>query len=361
MNFKLLSLLFIFGLLVVTTTDKVFADHGSGGGGGCSGDCTPPTLGQDNTGRVYVKDGLTINGNGFDVSSFQQNLPAQTFKVNEPTKITLKIYENTGPSFLTNVFLIFGLEEEIISGVKVQTHPIQIIWETPFDGEPFFLVEDPLGLISDVSVDTNLGKDAFGNEDTTTEINFEFTPVQKFDTNTMLVKVWDYKNNSWTNHFNGPIIFDDSESKLSENNNLFGTGESSSKIPNWFKNNAGYWAQNQIDDQTFVMGIKYLIEEKIIHIVDLEKFQPEPLLHFIDMKKGAQHYIDRYYQDDVYQDWFDTNFPEYTIEEAVGVPQNPIIPDWIKNNAKLWTEGMISDKDFLNGIEFLINKGIILF
>ena len=211
-----------------------------------------------------------------------------------------------------------------------------------------------------MSVEANLGKDAFGNEDTLTEIKFEFTPVQKFDTNIILVKLWDYKNNSWTNHFNGSIIFDDSKSKLSDDHNPTNIDEPTAKIPDWFKNNAGFWAQNQIDDQTFVMGIKYLIEEKIINIADLEKFQPEPLLHFIDIEKGAQHYVDRYYQDEVYQDWFDINFPEYTIEEAVGVTQNITIPDWIKNNAKLWNEGMINDKDFLNGVEFLINKGIIL-
>ena len=136
MKFQFLFLFLLFGLLVVTTTNDVFADHGSGGG--CSGDCTPPTLGQDNGGRVYVTNGLTINGNGFDVSNFQQNLPAQKLSVNEPTTITLRIYENTGTSFLTNAFLIFGLDEETISGVKVQTHPIQIIWERPLYEESFF-------------------------------------------------------------------------------------------------------------------------------------------------------------------------------------------------------------------------------
>ena len=39
-------------------------------GGGCSGDCVPPTLGQDNDGRVYVDEGLSINDKGFQVSSF---------------------------------------------------------------------------------------------------------------------------------------------------------------------------------------------------------------------------------------------------------------------------------------------------
>ena len=36
------------------------------------------------------------------------------------------------------------------------------------------------------------------------------------------------------------------------------------KIPDWVKNNAGWWADGQIDDNSFVNGIKYLIESGII-------------------------------------------------------------------------------------------------
>jgi hypothetical protein len=35
------------------------------------------------------------------------------------------------------------------------------------------------------------------------------------------------------------------------------------------------------------------------------------------------------------------------------------IPDWVKNNAKFWSEGQITDKDFVNGIQFLVSQGII--
>ncbi len=36
-----------------------------------------------------------------------------------------------------------------------------------------------------------------------------------------------------------------------------------------------------------------------------------------------------------------------------------LIPEWIKNNAKWWSEGQVDDKTFLNGIEFLIESGVI--
>ena len=35
-------------------------------------------------------------------------------------------------------------------------------------------------------------------------------------------------------------------------------------IPVWIKNNAEWWANDQIDDDTFVQGIEYLIKNGII-------------------------------------------------------------------------------------------------
>ena len=35
------------------------------------------------------------------------------------------------------------------------------------------------------------------------------------------------------------------------------------------------------------------------------------------------------------------------------------VPTWVKNNAGWWADGSISESDFLRGIEFLINDGII--
>ena len=37
-------------------------------------------------------------------------------------------------------------------------------------------------------------------------------------------------------------------------------------IPKWVKNNAGWWADGIIDDESFMSGIEYLVKEKIIQI-----------------------------------------------------------------------------------------------
>jgi len=39
--------------------------------------------------------------------------------------------------------------------------------------------------------------------------------------------------------------------------------------------------------------------------------------------------------------------------------EDSVIPDWIKNNAKWWSEGSISDADYVESLEYLINNGII--
>jgi hypothetical protein len=84
-------------------------------------------------------------------------------------------------------------------------------------------------------------------------------------------------------------------------------------IPSWIKNNAGWWAENKINDNDFISGIEYLIENKIIKV---------------------STYVNK---------------------------ENPtdVIPSWIKNNAGWWSSGKISDGDFLTGIEYLIENGII--
>ena len=55
--------------------------------------------------------------------------------------------------------------------------------------------------------------------------------------------------------------------------------------------------------------------------------QPEILIDnkskiadFVDKNKEPEYYLDRYYNEPVYQSWFDRNYPNLTIEEAIGYP-----------------------------------------
>ena len=84
-------------------------------------------------------------------------------------------------------------------------------------------------------------------------------------------------------------------------------------VPDWIKNNAGWWADNSIDDDSFIQGIQFLIKEKILNVS--------------------------------------------VTDQVSGVGSK--IPDWIKNTAGWWSEGITTESDFLNGIQFLIKNKII--
>ena len=85
-------------------------------------------------------------------------------------------------------------------------------------------------------------------------------------------------------------------------------------IPDWIKNNAGWWATDQIADSDFVSGIQYLISQGIMKI------------------------------------------PSTTPGSGTGSDE---IPSWIKNNAGWWANNQISDTDFVSGIQYLIENGIM--
>jgi len=43
-------------------------------------------------------------------------------------------------------------------------------------------------------------------------------------------------------------------------------GQTETSIPSWIKNNAGWWADGQIDDRSFVTGLQWLISNGIMKI-----------------------------------------------------------------------------------------------
>ena len=85
-------------------------------------------------------------------------------------------------------------------------------------------------------------------------------------------------------------------------------------IPEWIKNNAGWWAEGQIDDSSFLQGIQFLIKEGIMVI------------------------------------------PPTVASESSGSQE---VPAWIKNNAGWWADGTIPDSAFVSGLQWLISNSII--
>ena len=48
-----------------------------------------------------------------------------------------------------------------------------------------------------------------------------------------------------------------------------------------------------------------------------------------------------------------------SLAAAQNSTQTISVPAWVKKNAKWWSEGSVGDKDFVQGIQYLIQKGIM--
>ena len=83
------------------------------------------------------------------------------------------------------------------------------------------------------------------------------------------------------------------------------------KVPDWVKNNAGWWSDNLISDNEFINAIEFLAKEGIIQV------------------------------------------------DTVAGEKSDNIPDWVRNNAGWWATDQISETEFLNAIQFLIQSGLI--
>ena len=83
-------------------------------------------------------------------------------------------------------------------------------------------------------------------------------------------------------------------------------------------------------DHRFVSGIALDSQNKIFFTDNARHsvyvYTPVvPIASFVDQSKDPQHYIDRYFNEPTYKDWFDENYPQYSsIYEAVGM-EKPIV------------------------------------
>lgn len=93
-------------------------------------------------------------------------------------------------------------------------------------------------------------------------------------------------------------------------------------IPQWVKNSVRWWAQDQIDEYSFVLGIQHLIRTGILTPPSQENFSIDDL---------------------------DEN-------QSFGAK----IPKYVKQTSLWWADGMISEQEFIDGIGYLITKGYLV-
>ena len=86
------------------------------------------------------------------------------------------------------------------------------------------------------------------------------------------------------------------------------------KVPNWIKQRTKAWVTDSATDVGFAQGLTGMINENILQIPD----------NRITAKNASEIVFE--------------------------------IPQWVKNNAKWWTEDLISETEFVNAIQFLLDN-----
>jgi len=104
-------------------------------------------------------------------------------------------------------------------------------------------------------------------------------------------------------------------SEKHQSGKITSTSIDENQIPSWFKSNAKWWSNGQLNDSEFTTGIKFLIDQEIISISG--------------------------------------NNISQEISSEIQTPH------WIKTTAGWWADGLVSEAEFVSGLEHLANNGII--
>lgn len=80
-----------------------------------------------------------------------------------------------------------------------------------------------------------------------------------------------------------------------------------------------------------------------------------------DPQYSPQHYIERYNNEAEFKEWFDMVFPDSTIHEILGMSEEStvLVPSWVRQYARWWSTGAIDDAQFAVRIGDLIRQNVI--
>jgi hypothetical protein len=270
-----------------------------GGGGGTSGppsfDAKSFTLSETLGGAL--SDGSSILAESQSIISMEFKMPGGFNNLDH-----IGLYANIGPG-----------QDKFDSDTYVYYDRFKTPQVTIHDPNKFFKI-----VTADVT-EPKLG---------TISISYLFDFAKSLDNGNVVFESWNFKKDSALKEI--PDLFKVENPKpetISETETITPTQRLT--VPDWVKSNVAWWGKGAIDDTEFTNGIGYLIQNKIIDIPELLQANVSPEINS------------------------DTGLIEPTEEFT------PIVPDWIKNNAVWWSEGQLTDDDFLFGIKYLLEKGII--
>jgi len=271
------------------------------GGGGSHG--SPSSFGKSSFGIISGGEqgfGGILNQNS--VNTFDQT---KTFKVGDKAELRFDFTAGGGIGKIEHI----GLFTNIRDGQKKYDSDTYINYD-PLKS-PQVTVHDPNGLFSEANFEL-LQKDAANFV-----LKYDFTfakPMQKSD---FILESWNTQKQLSTNKIPNAIEVT-SSGILSEKESVpvktfLEDVTDDQVIPVWIKSNAKWWSDGTIDNDNFISGIEYLVNEGIIKV---------------SLPEGTDNSISE-------------------------------MPSWIKNTAGWWADDMISEDEFVTAIEWLISHNII--
>jgi len=270
-----------------------------GGGGGNS----PPSFGQSSFAIISGGEegfGGILSDN--DAKTFEQT---KTFKVGEKAVIRIDFTEGGGIGKIEHIKLFTNVRD----GQKRQDSDASISYD-PLKS-PQVTVHDPNGLFSEANFEL-LQKDAANFV-----LKYDLTFAKPMAKSDLILESWNLKKWSTINKIPNAIEVISSgivQETASEPVETFLEDVTDDQvIPVWVKSNAKWWSDDKIDNDNFISGLEYLVNEGIIKV---------------SLPEGTDNSISE-------------------------------VQPWIKSTAGWWADGMISEDEFITAIEWMITNNII--
>ena len=256
---------------------------------------------------------ISIDGDGYAIAGHSNTIQTKTLETNKPVSMDFVVLEQ-------NKISLFEVYLNLKNGEELYGSDTYISYS---DGK--VTVHDPNGYLANVDFDlterTNFVKDisidlTFAKELETSDIAIRSSDIKRRTSDTYILDAIEVIPGEPTGNENSftSISTEELQSPTEETLDT-STEKKTLEIPPWVRDTAEWWADGFINDEDFVSGVEFMIEQEIIFIPNLEK-------------------------------------SEETTEQE--------IPTWVRSNAEWWASGQITDEDFATGLEYLVKKGIIV-
>lgn len=269
---------------------------------------SPPSL----DGRFFLDDeqfGLIINDNGVKLEDGLDFVEPFALSLTNSTILKIIVNDLDGWEDVRNVQLYMNSDgTPVLTRTGADT-------QIQFDHYGVDTVIDNGDFISNV----NFSSQRYDPYDRyKLEITFEFEFSNLMEKSDLLIYVVDKQGRSVERYlFNAISVVEESVMEQEEfvaETQVMVEEEENITIPEWVKNNAGWWSKRLIGTVDFISGIEFLIKENIIKI---------PLLE-----------------------------DQYKVHQSE-------VPDWVRTTSGWWSNDLVSDKEFVNSLQYLIKVGII--